>query len=285
MLGFIGRHKWSVLGGLGALILVWYLFLRGGSSSSASSGTTYSGATDPATVQAGMQLAGMQLSANAAGQAAQLDYQKSVDTNAASIQLASLSASMQQNNNILAADVAKTGLAVQSHVADLSSQVSIANIGATQQMHAADQATIQNQTNAMKDMSIAQTNASVENTRTVAQGQVANTKASKAWCFITTAVCDYRGEADDGPLLTKFRKFRDEYVAMQDGGLEVIAQYYRVGPLLAEKLRNDLDELRAVSDWWLVTIERHIDDNRPDLALLRYKFMVRNLCELYNVAL
>lgn len=47
-------------------------------------------------------------------------------------------------------------------------------------------------------------------------------------CFLTTAVCEIRGEPDDGPTLTALRKFRDTY--MRERHPDKVSQYYEVAP-------------------------------------------------------
>ena len=49
-------------------------------------------------------------------------------------------------------------------------------------------------------------------------------------CFVTTAVCEFLGEPNDGPMLTDFRSFRDGYLRQQPGGEAEIREYYDVAP-------------------------------------------------------
>ena len=55
-------------------------------------------------------------------------------------------------------------------------------------------------------------------------------------CFITTAVCEYKGKPDDCHMLHSFRKFRDLWLAKQPDGKALIEEYYRVAPGLVEQI-------------------------------------------------
>ena len=49
-------------------------------------------------------------------------------------------------------------------------------------------------------------------------------------CFLTTAVAERRGEADDGPTLTALRRFRDGYMMETEERRALVAAYYRTAP-------------------------------------------------------
>lgn len=57
------------------------------------------------------------------------------------------------------------------------------------------------------------------------------------FCFITTAVCEYMGKSDDCIELQTLRKFRDEWLAFQSGGQELIERYYVIAPGIVEKIK------------------------------------------------
>ena len=70
-------------------------------------------------------------------------------------------------------------------------------------------------------------------------------------CFITTAVCESQGKADDCEELQILRAWRDNVLRMMPGGEAMISVYYRVAPmaLQAIKAREDaaqiLEEMRG----------------------------------------
>jgi len=55
-------------------------------------------------------------------------------------------------------------------------------------------------------------------------------------CFITTAVCQNFGKADDCYELTAFRNFRDTWLINQADGKNLIAQYYEIAPKIVKKI-------------------------------------------------
>lgn len=55
-------------------------------------------------------------------------------------------------------------------------------------------------------------------------------------CFITTAVCEFMGMADDCAMLQTFRRFRDEY--MLPNFPQDVREYYRIAPSIVDALEN-----------------------------------------------
>lgn len=58
-------------------------------------------------------------------------------------------------------------------------------------------------------------------------------------CYITSAVCERRGEADDCEMLTRFRAFRDNWLANQPGGAEDVQEYYRTAPTIVDAIHSN----------------------------------------------
>ncbi len=60
-------------------------------------------------------------------------------------------------------------------------------------------------------------------------------------CYITTAICEASGKADNCYELTVLRKFRDEWLAKQPDGMYLINDYYETAPKIvsAINLRDD----------------------------------------------
>ena len=95
----------------------------------------------------------------------------------------------------------------------------------------------------------------------------------KSGCFLTTAIVEYRGEADDGPTLTKLRNFRDTYLADYP---EEVKKYYQVAPKIVAAIPKD----NPTWDWVGKQIDsaiEHIDNNMLDKAHQTYKSMVLEL--------
>lgn len=61
---------------------------------------------------------------------------------------------------------------------------------------------------------------------------------SGTFCFITTAVCECFGKPDDCKEITILRNYRDSWLSLQDGGKELIAEYYECAPLIVSRLKQ-----------------------------------------------
>ena len=59
-------------------------------------------------------------------------------------------------------------------------------------------------------------------------------------CYITSAVCEYRKEADDCEMLTRFRAFRDKWLIRQSGGKQDIEEYYRTAPKIVKAINENV---------------------------------------------
>lgn len=77
----------------------------------------------------------------------------------------------------------------------------------------------------------------------VAQASVASSAASAqaassggGGCFITTAVCESRGEPDDCPTLTKLRAFRDGFMQENKHRQDLVRLYYDVAPKIVDRI-------------------------------------------------
>ena len=62
------------------------------------------------------------------------------------------------------------------------------------------------------------------------------------FCFVTTAVCEAEGKADDCAELTAFRAFRDGWLARTEEGRGLIEEYYETAPAVVAALRYGDDE-------------------------------------------
>lgn len=66
-------------------------------------------------------------------------------------------------------------------------------------------------------------------------------KSRKGGCFVTTAVCIYKGLPDDCHELQTLREFRDTILLATDEGRRIVAQYYLVAPRIVDSLSSDAD--------------------------------------------
>lgn len=65
-----------------------------------------------------------------------------------------------------------------------------------------------------------------------------------------TAVCDSFGKADDCYELTAFRNFRDKWLALQEDGKNLIAEYYDVAPKIVEKINSLSNSAEIYKNIW-----------------------------------
>jgi len=92
-------------------------------------------------------------------------------------------------------------------------------------------------------------------------------------CFLTTAIVEQRGEADDGPTLTKLRNFRDTYMANIP---EIVEEYYIVAPKIVASIPKDHSDWNWVGEQIDISVS-HIDKGDLDSAFKTYKGMVERL--------
>lgn len=67
----------------------------------------------------------------------------------------------------------------------------------------------------------------------------------KKFCYITTAVCESFGKADDCYELTLLRDYRDNYLAQAPDGAQMIQEYYDVAPTIVKHI-NQKDASREI---------------------------------------
>ena len=72
----------------------------------------------------------------------------------------------------------------------------------------------------------------------VAGGKVLKPGGKHKGCFLTTAVCEYLGKADDCEELTTLRAYRDQWLAKQSGGVELIEEYYEIAPGIVRAMKD-----------------------------------------------
>lgn len=104
-------------------------------------------------------------------------------------------------------------------------------------------------------------------------------------CYITTAICEASGKADDCYELTILRKFRDEWLAKQPDGMYLINEYYETAPQIVSVI-NSLKNKERIYDFlgknFLSKCIRYVEDNQMndckkcymDMVLYCSKFLV-----------
>ena len=97
-------------------------------------------------------------------------------------------------------------------------------------------------------------------------------------CFLTTAITELRGEADNGPTLSLLRAFRDGYMTRSAERRALVAEYYAIAPAIAAAIPAD----HAEWDWIAGRIDAAaaaIGAGADDEAFRIYVAMVRRLEE------
>jgi len=104
------------------------------------------------------------------------------------------------------------------------------------------------------------------------------------FCYITTAVTETLGLADNCYALQSFRRFRDEYLAAQPRGELQIMEYYLMAPAIVAAIGRSPLKKRVYQDLW----DRHLsrcltlyDQNRYEECRQAYEDMVGELRETW----
>lgn len=101
-------------------------------------------------------------------------------------------------------------------------------------------------------------------------------------CFITTAVCEAFGKADDCYELTSFRNFRDTYMVGEREAL--VNEYYDIAPGIVTCIDLGLDREQVYQEiWekWLFPCLTDIESGNEEACAKRYEDMVLTLKSRY----
>ncbi|WP_416141084.1 CFI-box-CTERM domain-containing protein [Lysinibacillus capsici] len=110
--------------------------------------------------------------------------------------------------------------------------------------------------------------------------------SSKSWCFLTTATCIALGKEDNCDEILNYKKYRDEHLRFDDDGRDLIVEYYRIAPVIVEKIDAEPNPkalyLHLYNQYIKVGYD-YLQKNDLVNAKKIYIEMVKNLCEKYNV--
>lgn len=103
-------------------------------------------------------------------------------------------------------------------------------------------------------------------------------------CYITTATCLALSKTDDCFELSAIRHFRDNWLAKQKNGLEIIDEYYKIAPIIVEKINTNTNHVKIYEEIWEVYLKYFFEliisgDNKN--AKVVYLRMVKNLSKKY----
>ena len=106
-------------------------------------------------------------------------------------------------------------------------------------------------------------------------------------CFITSAVCTALGKPDNCEELTLLRAYRDAVKKDDPVVATLIAEYYRVAPMVVAKIDAELDAAQKYRQLWADAIAktyRLVKTGHYKEATLCYIRMTEELCKRYDIA-
>ncbi len=106
-------------------------------------------------------------------------------------------------------------------------------------------------------------------------------------CFITTAVCQSQGKADDCYELTQFRHYRDNWLANQPDGQALIDRYYEIAPSIVNIINlqaNAPAVYSRIKETYLNPCLKAIEQGDNQGCLDQYQTMVEELGTHYFVS-
>ncbi len=109
-----------------------------------------------------------------------------------------------------------------------------------------------------------------------------------SWCFITTAACAALQGRDNCEELEILRDFRDKHINDSADGRELVLEYYRIAPLIIQRIDGEDDPDSVYRALWTDYIEpscHEIENNNYRVAKEIYIEMVISLCIKYQVML
>lgn len=109
-------------------------------------------------------------------------------------------------------------------------------------------------------------------------------RKSRGGCYITTAVCQSLAKPDNCFELNAIRKFRDNWLKHQEDGNEIVENYYRLAPLIVEKINNGLDSDRIYLEIWNSYLKQFFEmicGGKNEMAKKIYLNMVDDLSARY----
>ena len=111
-----------------------------------------------------------------------------------------------------------------------------------------------------------------------------NDAPSSSNCFLTSACTEARGLPDDCEELMTLRRFRDEWLKKQPGGLDEIEEYYRIAPEILTAIRQKEDCGKILDELYemlIVPCARLIEKRQHEAARKLYRETVMKLKEEY----
>lgn len=108
---------------------------------------------------------------------------------------------------------------------------------------------------------------------------------SSGGCYMTTACCEFYGLPDNCRELSAMRKLRDEYIQHQEGGQDIISDYYATAPKVISNLDKETDKIKWMEYIYQV-VQRCadlIEKKEFKKALESYQAMVNRMKEHFMI--
>ncbi len=99
-------------------------------------------------------------------------------------------------------------------------------------------------------------------------------------CYITTTLCEGLGKVDDCHELNLMRDYRDNWLAAQPGGQNLIEEYYDIAPTIVKRMKRseNPDQLyQDVYDTYLRPCVSLLEEEKYEACKELYKNMVEDL--------
>lgn len=108
--------------------------------------------------------------------------------------------------------------------------------------------------------------------------------SSDSVCFLTTCCCEYKGLPDDCYELTRMRKFRDEVLKKSMSGNALVEQYYKIAPLIVEKLEQQENRAEILEEMYqkILGIVALLEEGKESEAIAKYVLMVYEVEKIVN---
>lgn len=105
-------------------------------------------------------------------------------------------------------------------------------------------------------------------------------------CYLTTAMCEILGKADNCYELEILRSFRERYMKNTDEGKELLKEYDLISPPIASRLLVHEDKIAIANDMlknYINVAIKMINYGYDEAAMLKYKEMVFYIKTLLKV--
>lgn len=102
----------------------------------------------------------------------------------------------------------------------------------------------------------------------------------KKFCYITTAVCESQGKADDCYELKLLRNYRDQYLLASPDGQVLVKEYYNIAPTIVSRIAHSDEPGKIYEEIWrdyLAPCIGLIEEGKPEECREKYMAMVYEL--------